>query len=88
MTFTDLLQIPIDHSEDQVLTLAGVTWSDYERLAAEENSYNKLALPLARIKPSMLEILPPVTLDKILVMSGELLKKACPLLGTENSPKL
>ena len=36
----------------------------------------KLALPLARIKPSMLEIFPPVTLMKILEISLALSKNA------------
>ena len=39
MTFTDILQIPVKHTEDQILTLSGVTWEDYQNLAAEENGY-------------------------------------------------
>ena len=48
----------------------------------------RLALPLALIKPSILEILPPVTREKILSISTALLKKASPLVGTEKSEKL
>ena len=49
---------------------------------------NKFAPPLARINPSILEIFPPVTLEKMLTISVALLKKASLPIGTENSPKL
>ncbi len=49
---------------------------------------NKLAVPFARIKPSILEIDPPVTRLKICWISIALLKKAVPPVGTENSWKL
>jgi len=49
---------------------------------------NKFAVPFALSIPSILEILPPVTREKILTTSAELLKKACPNVGTENSVKL
>ena len=46
---------------------------------------NKLALPLARIAPSILEILPPVTRLKILEILDELSKNASFPVGTEKS---
>ena len=49
---------------------------------------NKLAVPLARINPSILEILPPVTRVIMLSIVVALLKKASPPVGTENSEKL
>ena len=49
---------------------------------------NKLALPLAPSKPSIDDILPPVTREKIFSISTALLKKAAPLVGTEKSWKL
>jgi len=51
-------------------------------------SKNKFAVPLAWIKPSMLETLPPVTRLKIFWISGALSKSAEPLLGIENWLKL
>ena len=49
---------------------------------------NKFAAPLARMNPSILEIFPPVTREKMLTTSLALLKKASLPVGTENSPKL
>ncbi|MEM8544929.1 MAG: Uma2 family endonuclease [Cyanobacteria bacterium P01_H01_bin.119] len=38
--FTDLLDLPIDrdraHQQDQILTLSGMTWADYEQLVSED----------------------------------------------------
>ena len=39
MSFTDILQIPIKETEDQLLTLSGVSWEDYENLVVEDNNY-------------------------------------------------
>ena len=49
---------------------------------------NKLAAPLALIKPSIDEILLPVTRLKMLAISLALLNTAEPNVGTENSSKL
>ena len=46
---------------------------------------NKLAVPLASINPSILEIFPPVTLEKMLLILSELLNVAEPPLGTQKS---
>ena len=51
-------------------------------------SRNKLALPLARSNPSIFEMLPPVTREKILAISAALLKNAEPSVATEKSLKL
>ena len=41
--FTDLLNLPIDRDRathaDQTLSLAGMTWDDYERLTQENFGY-------------------------------------------------
>ena len=42
--FTDLLNLPLDRDRashaDQTLSLAGMTWDDYERLTAEDFGYH------------------------------------------------
>lgn len=41
--FTDLLNLPLDRDRashaDQVLSLAGMTWDDYERLTEDDLGY-------------------------------------------------
>ncbi len=41
--FTDLLNLSINQDsltlQDQVLSLSGMTWEDYDRLTQESNSY-------------------------------------------------
>ena len=51
-------------------------------------SKNRLALPLAPINPSMLEMFPPVTRVIMLLMLAALLNNASLPVGTENSRKL
>ena len=49
---------------------------------------NKFALPLARIKPSIVETFPPVTRLRIFAILSALLKKASLPVDTEKSWKL
>ena len=49
---------------------------------------NRLAVPLARIIPSILDTDPPVTRLIMFAISAALLKKAVPPVGTENCWKL